>query len=145
MDKFLEIDERRYLKVKIKSLATEAKIIREETKRARRWSIKRGLYHHRIGIVRNEARHTLIAYGFLRDKDYRTMEPNAKEAPDWTKVRKMVEKYGSHCDYSTTMRVKSDNANDPCSWDQYKKHLEDVLKRFDEWVVKAQIKVESAT
>mgnify|MGYP001615675756 CR=1 FL=1 len=87
-----------YLKVKIKSLAAEAKIIRhEELKylRTARWlgvraetppprlsnsatwlpprSVYAGLYAHRIEIS-IEQRAALIAYGYIRGRPYRTIE-----------------------------------------------------------------------
>lgn len=122
------MDERAYLKVKIKSLAEEAKIIRKETKRAKRASIRDGLALHRKGIVRCEARHTHLAYGFLRGRDYRQMEPKAHEAPNWEKVRKMVEKYGTHLDWSS----------EDCGYNTHKDRKEEVRKRFEEWLTKAQ-------
>lgn len=84
------------LRVKIKSLAAETKIIRFEEKRTKRtfdfetsntpnpaareylantyheklWK----LTHHRIFDVRKETRATLIAYAFLRNKPYSSVE-----------------------------------------------------------------------
>lgn len=76
-----------YLKVKIKSLAEEAKIIRAMEKKAtkRNWThveprlgyefkIANGLHYHRTHDVRNEARASQLAYGFLRGKKYATLE-----------------------------------------------------------------------
>lgn len=85
-------DDRVYLKVKIKSLAAEAKIIRKEECKTKYnyW----GLREHRKGVVRNEARHTLLAYGFIRGKAYKDIEATCHTEPDWDKVKKMVEKYG---------------------------------------------------
>lgn len=131
------MDERTYLKVKIKSLAEEARIIRKETKRARKVSIKNGLALHRKGIVRHEARHTCLAYGFLRGLEYRQMEQKALVAPDWAKVRRMVERYGSHTYWTETE-----------SWDENvqrnkdtQKELAENLVRFDKWVERAQTEV----
>lgn len=81
-----------YLKVKIKSLAEEARIIRkEETKTleiARKYKKKQGfeefsnkkyelysgLIIHRKVVVSNESRAALIAYGFLKRKKYSQIE-----------------------------------------------------------------------
>ena len=126
------MDERQYLKVKIKSLAAEAKIIREETKRARCPSIKNGLYRHRIDVVRVEARHTHLAYGFLRGKTYHQIEKKAEVAPNWVKVRKMVEKYGSHCAPWTSASERYQVYE--TRQIEAKKQLEETLKRFDEWM-----------
>lgn len=132
------MDERAYLKVKIKSLAAEAKIIKQETKRARSVSIKNGLYRHRIDVVRVEARHTQLAYGFLRGRAYHQIEKNACQIPNWAKVRKMVEKYGTHlAPWSlNTERYQEYEARVA----ENKKQLEEVLKRFDQWVVEATTK-----
>lgn len=129
------MDERVYLKVKIKSLGEEARIIRKETKKATLPSIKNGLYRHRIDVVRVEARHTHLAYGFLRGREYRQIEHGAKTKPDWKKVRRMVEKYGSHkwWDMSTESYAVYEQR---CK--QAKKQLEETLARFDKWVEQAE-------
>jgi len=93
-----------HLKIKIKSLAAEARIIKEEE---RRWRyphpMRESLRRHRRHDVRAEARHSLIAYGFLRGRRYAQIE-RPKEAwvghergsgpPDWNRVRDLVAKYG---------------------------------------------------
>jgi len=85
-----------YLKMKIMSLAAEARIIRTEEKK---WPgehlARHGLHHHRIHEVRPEARHALLAYGFLRGRDYRRLESKAARAPDWDRVQKLAEKFGA--------------------------------------------------
>jgi hypothetical protein len=77
-----------YLKMKIMSLAAEARIIRTEEKK---WpgehAVRNGLHQHRIRDVRSEARHALLAYGFLRGRDYRRLERKAARAPDWERVQ----------------------------------------------------------
>ena len=81
-----------YLKVKIKSLADEAKIIRREerqailrrdrkeelgnyTKANQEHEVFEGLREHRMGIVRSEARAAQLAYGFIKGKKYAEIEP----------------------------------------------------------------------
>lgn len=123
------MDERTYLKVKIKSLAEEAKIIRLETKRAKRASIRDGLSLHRKGPVRHEARHTHLAYGFLRGRGYRQIEPKAHVAPDWDKVRKMIERYGTHLEWGS----------EDCGYADHKDRKAEVRKRFEEWLEQAQL------
>lgn len=130
------MDERTYLKVKIKSLAEEARIIRKETKRARAISIKNGLALHRKGVVRHEARHTHLAYCFLRGREYREIEHKAHEAPDWAKVRKMIEKYGSHL-APWSLNTESYGDYEKRS-QEHKARKAEVLKRFDEWAARAQ-------
>ncbi len=66
------------LKIKIKSLAKEAQIIREEERRRLALTSDRKKYmelrEHRVGKVRSAARYAQLAYGFLRGKPYRTIE-----------------------------------------------------------------------
>lgn len=94
-------DHRVYLKVKIKSLAEEAKIIRKEEQRPHRdtdecgYSAERtGLREHRITVVRSAARHALLAYGFIRGRKYQNIEPEGSSEPNWEEVKRQVLKYG---------------------------------------------------
>ncbi|MDJ0952469.1 MAG: hypothetical protein QNJ81_02200 [Acidimicrobiia bacterium] len=90
------MDKRRHLKVKIKNLAEEARIIRSEERKVHgmeKWELQ----HHRRTVVRDEARRSLIAYAIIRGKD-----PSVNESTDWLKratdkshVERMVKKYGS--------------------------------------------------
>lgn len=86
-------DRREMLRVKVKSLAAEAKIIRREERRSR-GQLREELYLHRIGIVRREARSAHLAYGLIKGRTIEQMEPTSKSAPDWTKVKRLCEKYG---------------------------------------------------
>lgn len=88
-----------YLKIKIKSLAEEARIIRHEERRIGYTNykirlrpvnddqtdadniiceyndnIRNGLHQHRVLNVRHETRAALLAYGFLRGRDYIEIE-----------------------------------------------------------------------
>ena len=85
-----------YLKIKLKSLAAEARIIRaQERKTKGQWNATReSLYRHRIDVVRKVSRETHLAYGFLRGRTYEQMERSCYSPPDWKAVEKMVEKYG---------------------------------------------------
>ena len=84
------------LKIKVKSLAAEARIIRHEERKVhgmRRW----GLQHHRRTVVRDAARRSLIAYQLVRGRDW---EDCASDDPftrlgDWSPVEKMIRKYGT--------------------------------------------------
>lgn len=78
------------LRVKIKSLAAEARIIRQEERRALRLSTEdpdrlpryRTLRDHRRQDVRTAARAALLAYAFLRGRAYATVEsPNTLTSP----------------------------------------------------------------
>ena len=85
-----------YLKMKIMSLAAEARIIRTEEKKWPGEHVARnGLHRHRMHEVRPEARHALLAYGFLRGRHYRALEAKAARAPDWDRVQKLAEKFGA--------------------------------------------------
>jgi hypothetical protein len=112
------MDQRIYLKVKIKSLAAEAKIIRAEERKNPKFRF--GLAEHRRTIVRSEARHTLLAYGFLRGKKYEEIEPKAHEKPDWARVERMIEKYGAHWEDGQDYR-------------EYQKAKAEALERFKSW------------
>lgn len=86
------IDRREMLKVKIKTLAAEARIIREQEKRSR-GQLRGELRDHRVMVVRDEARHSLIAYAIIRGKPI--PEKEGSKAFSMDRVSKMVVKYGS--------------------------------------------------
>lgn len=116
-------DPKAYLKVKIKSLAEEARIIREEERKTQDPEARAGLVSHRKGTVRQEARHTLLAYGFLRGKKYRQIEPKSHTKPVWPRVVRMLRTYG---------------LEDP-GWKiwkrgEFKRTKEELLENFDKWV-----------
>lgn len=102
-------DRRRELRVKIKSLAVEARIIRTEERRCRD-SLSRTVGHdeqraalassfaslrsHRTTDVRNEARCSLLAYALIRGRSLRTTEPKSDVSKiDWTKVSDLVGRF----------------------------------------------------
>ena len=87
-----------YVKVKILSLAAEAKIIRKQEAKARKYgqrSLRIGLADHRRGVVRHEARHAQLAYGFLRGLPYKKMEAKCHPGcePNFKKVRESIERH----------------------------------------------------
>lgn len=111
----------KFLKVKVKCLAAEAKIIRKEEKecktlkvevpvkdrdgkvlrmktirklKARKVEMFNNLRDHRINVVRKQARDTLIAYAFIRGRDASTVVPKDKHKVDFNAVWRMVHKYG---------------------------------------------------
>lgn len=83
-----------YLKIKIRSLAAEATIIRHEEKR---WpgpsATRTGLHLHRVFEVRREARAALLAYGFLRGRAFRKIEAKSRQMPDWKRIEAIAAKY----------------------------------------------------
>jgi hypothetical protein len=123
-------DQRAYLKVKIKSLAEEARIIREEERKPHAdinefgYSAKRtGLYNHRVGTVRREARAALLAYGFIRGRKYRQIEVKNNTEPDWEAVQRMVVKYGLQ-GYRWKIWSRADQ----------KATEKELIERFTDWV-----------
>lgn len=91
------LDRREMLKVKVKSLAAEARIIRREEQRTH-GPLRAELHWHRIFVVRRASREAGLAYGYVRGKTLEQMEPNAGK-PGWVKpdedaIGKMVKKYG---------------------------------------------------
>lgn len=81
-----------YLRVKIKSLAEEAKIIRFEESRYPKW--QPGLHSHRVHEVRDEQRSTLLAYAFLRGKPLTNVEKRDIPARIKNRAARIIEKYG---------------------------------------------------
>lgn len=67
----------RFLKVKIKSLAEEARIIRREERKSANTLLNR-LHEHRTYDVRRESRASFIAYGYLRGKPLSVVEQKGK-------------------------------------------------------------------
>ena len=99
---------RTHLKMKICSLAAEAKIIGKEEKKWRRDSnVRASLRAHRTGIVRREARHSLLAYGFLRGRRYGQLESADSTPANWTRVTALVAKYGDR-DKQTSAKELTD-------------------------------------
>lgn len=100
------------LKIKIKSLAEEARIIRKEenklkdkyrsfkpeytpaTKLSDITNIRECLYAHRVVNVRTELRHANLAYAYLRGRAYRQIEPKAHTVPSVSRLTKLILTFG---------------------------------------------------
>lgn len=85
----------RFLKVKIKSLADESRIIRQEEKKSR-GILRNRLHEHRTYDVRRESRAALLAYGYLRGKPLSVVE--AKGRRDYSidkRAHAIVKKFGT--------------------------------------------------
>lgn len=99
---------RTYLKIKIKSLAAEARIIRQEE---RKWpgpsDVRHGLHNHRVVDVRMETRSALLAYGFIRGKEYRKIETFCYSVPNGMRIAQLAVKYGGT---RRANRVETENA-----------------------------------
>lgn len=91
-----------YLKVKIKSLAEEAKIIRREERKTRDQDLRDGLHRHRVVEVRIEARLTQLAYAYLSGKTRQQVEPNAVKPVNWSRVKTMVQRYSFPTEFRVT-------------------------------------------
>jgi len=117
-------DQRIFLKVKAKSLAAEAAIIRQETARAPK-EFRSDLSAHRRTAVRSAARNTQLAYAFLRGRRYRQVEPNSDTPPNWKEVGRMVKQYGiqagrlvwnGSAEYATYAAAKADEEKRLAAW-----------------------------
>ena len=99
-----------HLKMKICSLAAESKLIRKERNR-KKWKahpkVRESLHNHRVGVVRRESRVSLLAYGFLRGRTYRALEPEGSKPVDWRRVAQLVGKYGNRAKEDATREVEA--------------------------------------
>jgi len=95
-------DRRTELKVKIKSLAAEARLIRTEELRAKKCGDTHklnSLHSHRVVVVREQARASLLCYAMLRGRPYSQLEARrnstrpSKPFP-FEKVVKMAKSFG---------------------------------------------------
>lgn len=92
-DRTTIVDRREALRVKVKSLAVEARLIRHEEHKTH-GVLREHLHRHRVIQVRDAARNTHLAYGLIRGRAYEQMEPKAFLPPNWKEVRRMIETYG---------------------------------------------------
>lgn len=70
------------LRVNVKSLAAEARIIRDEMRRATTPEARNALHDHRMTRVRPEARAAHLALAFVRGMPYKVAEASAKDKPN---------------------------------------------------------------
>lgn len=90
------------LKVKIKSLAAETKIIKKAIRQTKDVAIKSELRGHHVHVVRREARHSQLAYAFLRGREYCQVESKCTDHPDFKKVEDLVIRFGQSWHYLTS-------------------------------------------
>jgi hypothetical protein len=78
-------------RVNVKSLAAEARLIRQEERRAG-WVYREELARHRRGRLRDEARYAGLALAFIRGRAYSAVENNAKPGhrPDLVRLAKKI-------------------------------------------------------
>lgn len=118
-------DRRRLLKIKLKSLAAEARIIRQEelkakhSKRPEVQDLRMQMHEHRVKDLREESRATLLAYSFIRGKPYRDIEgrsdwgvETATIKNQWAsrmdRIRAMVSKYGTRSAQDVDLWLRSE-------------------------------------
>lgn len=93
-------DRRLMLKIKLKSLAEESKIIRALERKTPGGQLRNELALHRRGAVRWEAHRTHLAYAIVRGKDVGTVQGGMtmqilQTLPDWKAIEAMVKRYGA--------------------------------------------------
>lgn len=87
-----------HMKIKIKSLAAEARIIRVEeakAKKARKTELLSSLAEHRRGKLRQAARESYLVYAFLRGVPYWVVEKPGSSKPNWDEVEKAIKRFRS--------------------------------------------------
>jgi hypothetical protein len=137
------------LKVKIKSLAAEARIIKQEEQKAlrhvralREYYSQRNtplvadsvipkardqyvsLHNHRVVQVRAEARHSGLAYGFLRGTPYRRIEAKCHVPPNWVKVQSMIARFAGWQPLINRTGVPDRGSNEPAVCNELKAWFE---------------------
>jgi hypothetical protein len=112
-----------YLKIKIKSLSEETRIIKFEERRCSRISNVEtrsrtyfGLRDHRLGCVRTALRSSYLAYAFIRGKSRVSVENKCSVDPNYSEVSRLAYKYGSISDRAEFAKRLSDWL---CTGEQY--------------------------
>jgi hypothetical protein len=88
------VDRREMLRIKIKSLMAEARIIRHDEKKTS-GQLRNEMHLHRVIDLRRASRNACLAYAIIRGVDPARVEPIRYTEPDWAEVERMVHKYGS--------------------------------------------------
>lgn len=88
------IDRREMLRVKVKSLAEEARIIRAEERKTH-GQLREELHLHRVNTVRYHARHATLALGFIKGRTRAQMEPTGDKPIHWPEIKRMLQQYGA--------------------------------------------------
>lgn len=118
-----QMDKRKFLKIKLKSLMAESKIIRKEESRTRDPELRESMHRHRTMDLRAETRATHLAYAMLRGHPYSKVEscgplgprhPEHRPTLDLGKVAAMLRKYGpSHLGNATNLTVQTWMLHEP--------------------------------
>lgn len=115
-----------HLRIKIKTLAAEARIIRHAEDRAHRrgqMDLRESLCNHRREDVRAAARISLLALALLRDVPYSRLETSTRRPlrpEDWATVVKTAERFSAP------------------SWELSKEEQADRKARYDAWLEEAK-------
>lgn len=106
------VDRREQLKVKFNSLMDEARVIRRAEKKVF-GPLREELHLHRKGVVRDEARSSSLALGFIRVKTLEQMEVKSQVPPNWSRIRRLLHKYGAKgiVDLNKTGPITKDEQN----------------------------------
>lgn len=112
-----KMDKRKFLKIKLKSLMAESKIIRKEEGRTRDPFLREEMHRHRVLDLRVETRATHLAYAMLRGVPYNRIENRqpadrlrSRQTPsiDGKRVAAMLRKYGDpHLSNATGQTVST--------------------------------------
>lgn len=80
------------LRVNVKSLSAEARIIRQEEKRADiMYAFE--LHDHRVRRLREESRYAQLALGYIRGRTYSRCEQSAKKKVNLNTLQKKITKF----------------------------------------------------
>jgi len=88
------------LRVNVKSLAAEARYIREEIQRAKTQEARELLSAHRTQRLKPESRLAHLALAFIRNTPYKKVEPKTKTPPSPQNLTKKIKKF-THTDQNT--------------------------------------------
>lgn len=81
------------LRVNVKSLAAEARLIRDEIRRATNPEAKASLACHRAWRVKPESRLAQLALAFVKGVPYRVVERNATSKVDAVKLANKIQRF----------------------------------------------------
>jgi len=82
--------------VNVKSLAAEAKFIREEIHKTTSTSVKNALATHRMMRLKPESRLAHLALAFVRGQPYRKVENKVRTKPCKSAMEKKINKFVSY-------------------------------------------------
>jgi len=81
------------LRINVKSLAAEARYIREEIKKARTSDYKNALVGHKKWRLKPEARLAHLALAFAKGVPYHSVEVNSRTTPECSELRKKLKRF----------------------------------------------------